>query len=686
MSRAPLATTATTAIAVAAALLVASPARAGGLDPQAADAHVRAAMQEEGRAYCESPPKPLPDAAMRVCPLAREVQGCERLVAACEARDVDVDLPKVPTGFARWLASVLQAVGPIAAWVLVALIVVAILLPVVMAIRARSRDREREPKAKKKATAESTPLDLGEPLEPGGDAEALLRVAEASAAAGALDRALFGFLRAALVALDQRGAIRITRDRTHGEYVRSCRDAEAKPSLRAMVSEVDRVRFGGEPATSDRVRDLSVRAKAIVRAARAAAAISTLALAFLAAGCGRFGARGADPGGSELFLALLHQQGVQVGAPSGPLASLPLPESASDAPVLVIDAERVPLDDESRARLVRWVRAGGVLVIAGAPESWPEPFEAHAAAMRPTREARFRTFPSLPAQRAAEAAGAEGKDEEDLAADDDARSQERETDAPREDVAHLARAESFTWGLTYRAIATLSGAHGEHGAHAEQDDATYAATASFGAGRVLAFANDDLFTNLGLARPGNAAPLVAALAELGNARFLVARPEHAASPPSDPISALVRAGLGLALVQSLGLVLVLFLAKGARLGRPVPTRPPARRAFVEHVRAVGALYDRADLGSHALAAYGRFAIERLRARLPRGEHDLAAFLATRSGRSREACEALLKRARGDEDPRAPRATSVRDDVETLGELGDATAQALAAAPRARRPR
>jgi hypothetical protein len=665
------------------AVLVAPPARASGLDPGAADAHVRAAMEQEGRAYCESPPKPLPDAATRLCPLARDVPGCEKLVAACEARDVDVDLPKVPTGFAKWLASVLQAVGPIAAWVLVALVVVAILLPVVMAIRSRSRDRKREPKAKKKATAESTPLDLGEPLEPGGDAEALLRAAEESAAAGALDRALFGFLRAALVALDQRGAIRITRDRTHGEYVRSCRDAEAKPSLRAMVSEVDRVRFGGEPATADRVRDLSTRAKAIVRAARAAAVMATLAVAFLASGCGRFGARGADPGGPELFLALLHQQGVQVGAPSGPLASLPLPESASDAPVLVLDAERVPLDDESRARLVRWVRAGGVLVIAGAPESWPEPFEAHAAATRPTRDARFRTFPSLAAQRAAEAAGAEGKNEEDLAADDDARSEAREPDAPREDVAHLARAESFTWGLTYRAIATLSGEHIEKGAHG---DATYAATASFGAGRVLAFANDDLFTNLGLARPGNAAPLVAALAELGNARFLVARPEHAASPPSDPISALVRAGLGLALLHSLALVLVLFLAKGARLGRPAPTRPPARRAFVEHVRAVGALYDRADLAGHALVAYGRFAIERLRARLPRGEHDLAAFLATRSGRSREACEALLKRARGDEDPRAPRVSSVRDDVETLGELGDATAQALAAAPRARRAR
>jgi hypothetical protein len=367
---------------------------------------------------------------------------------------------------------------------------------------------------------------------------------------------------------------------------------------------------------------------------------------------------------------------VQVGAPSGPLASLPLPETAAEAPVLVVDAERVPLDDESRARLVRWVRAGGVLVIAGAPESWPEPFEAHAAATRPTREAKFRTFPSLAAERAAQAAAAQGKDDEDRVEDDEALAHEREPQA-REDVAHLARAESFSWGLTYRAIATLS---------SEPADATYAATASFGAGRVLAFANDDLFTNLGLARPGNAAPLVAALAELGDRRILVARPEHAASPPSDPISALVRAGLGLALVHSLGLVLVLFLAKGVRLGRPVPTRPPARRAFVEHVRAVGALYDRADLASHALAAYGRFALERLRARLPRGEHDLAAFLATRSGRSREACEALVKRARGDEAALARQTYGVREDVETLGELGDATAQALAAAPRARAPR
>ena len=62
-------------------------------------------------------------------------------------------------------------------------------------------------------------------------------------ARGDLRTALFGFLHASLRALDVRGAIRIERDRTNGEYVRSCADEGARPNLRNGELTAFRMRF-----------------------------------------------------------------------------------------------------------------------------------------------------------------------------------------------------------------------------------------------------------------------------------------------------------------------------------------------------------------------------------------------------------------------------------------------------------
>src|SRR5262249_24695333 len=151
----------------------------------------------------------------------------------------------------------------------------------------------------------------------------------------------------------------------------------------------------------------------------------------------------------------------------------------------------------------------------------------------------------------------------------------------------------------------------------------------------------------GLARPGNAAALISILAEAHRTEIQMARPENAASPPSDPLTALTRAGLGLALAHGAGLILFLFLAEGTRLGKTLPDPPKTRRAFVEPVLAVSAVYDRAKASRHALARFGSFAIDELRARMPRGEGDLTSFVSSRTGRSREECDELLREAAAD---------------------------------------
>jgi hypothetical protein len=176
------------------------------------------------------------------------------------------------------------------------------------------------------------------------------------------------------------------------------------------------------------------------------------------------------------------------------------------------------------------------------------------------------------------------------------------------------------------------------------DGTLYAGVLPFGQGHVLGLATSELLTNVGLARPGNAAAMIAILSNADRAAFQLAQADDGVAPPSTPLAALMRAGLGIAMGHALLASVILFLAVGVRLARPRPARPPARRAFAEHVEAVGALYARTRNAQHALAAYTRFADERLRARMPSRSGEVAAFLASRARLPVDQCRELWSRA------------------------------------------
>jgi hypothetical protein len=481
------------------------------------------------------------------------------------------------------------------------------------------------------------------------DAELLLRHAADHATAGRLDAALFAYLGAALSALDHRGAIRLARHTTNGEYLRSCREDAARPPLRALVRDVDRVQFGGVPPSAELVVDARARALAVVRGAGnepgAAVRAATMALlVVMLGGCGWNPMRGGDdPAGNELLVDVLEGQGADVSELATSLVKLPAAE-AGDA-IVVVDTERTALDDETRAHLMRWVEAGGELVLAGRIGEWPADLGAKAA---------------------------EGEGREVLFVSPVA------TGCSRTLHGKLASGAAMTWpsgGVPDLATASLD--TGE----------LYASVRAVGDGRVLAIASRDLLTNVGLAAPGNASMLVALLAALEPPgkppvrAFRIARAEQGVSPPSNPLAALVRVGLGPALAQGLVFALVLFAAVGTRQSRPTPEGPPRRRAFAEHVEATGALYARTRAAGHALAAYARYADERLRAKMPRGS-DPASFLALRSGADPDRTAALYARAmaaRADDPKRG-------DELAMLRELSGLFAAATRATPsRGQRP-
>lgn len=557
------------------------------LDPSRAERDARAGAEEY--AFCRKPPKMLSPRAVLMCPHARETPGCEGFAAACAALDRDTTPPRAP----KWLESLLRALAPIAQvilWIVVAAVILALIVPLVRAWLRHRGDKQVADDESKPARVEIPAAE--EALEV-SDAEVLLARAADHERRGDFARALSTYLAAALRALDVRGSLRLERHRTNGEYVRAVNSAPEKHALRGIVREVDHVEYGGRPATPEVVTNASKRAIALVR--------RLPLVLLLLVGCGADATvRGRDPAGDEMLEHLLRAQGLTVMR-AGPIAALPIPPEPPENEAVVLDASRTPLDEESEPHLIRWVKGGGTLVLVGSPTRWPKALTATYAPSI-SRDVNVTTWDD---------------DEETIY------------------VAHVARHGGMEWSSGFPIART-------------GDEVTWAATRELGRGRVIGMAEIDLITNAGLARPGNAAALIGILSSLEEKTVRIARPEDGTTPPSNPFSALVRAGLGLGLGHALFATLLLFVAVGARRTRPLGASAPRRRAFVEHVEATGALWSRTKLAAHALRSYGRWAEEQLRGKS-------SPFL----DRARE--------ARSDETPRG-------DELKTMKALGELIAE------------
>jgi hypothetical protein len=282
------------------------------------------------------------------------------------------------------------------------------------------------------------------------------------------------------------------------------------------------------------------------------------------------------------------------------------------------------------------VKAGGVLVLVGNPYEWPKPFGA-TSAHSPLPPHRI-TVKRLLA-RTSTAVGTdddEGDDEDEEDAGPPVHSAHPPGDgnvyAKATERGELVDGTALAFSVATERVATFG------------DGMTYAAVLAHGKGYVLGIASDELLKNAGIARPGNAAATVAILASADRLEMKLAGLEDGVAPPSTPVAALLRAGLGVGLIHAAFATLVLFFAAGVRIARPRPELPPRRRAFAEHVEAVGSLYARTKNTAHALASYARFADERLRARMPRGTADIPAFLASRAHVPLDVAQRLWTRA------------------------------------------
>lgn len=571
-------------------------------------------QQGQQAGFCTHPSKMSKDGD-RLCPLSGDT-SCEGFQKFCKDQTYEPHAPKQvdenDDGFSRMFAGLARVL----LWVMIAAVAIIAIVLVAQALR-RAREDKRladakpvEPKLLEKATSaepEAPPIT---------DAELLLRRAQELDAAGNHERALFTYLEASLRALDTRGALRIAKDRTYGEYVRGCKEAVSKLPLGEIVREVDRVKFGGAEASAEASSRAGERAVRLVRAIAA-----TLALAMCVIGCGSKDQLSRnladDPAGMDVLEDLLKRQGIEAGPLRGSLARLPMPTDEEDTPAVMVDFSRTKIDEGTRTHLMEWARAGGTLIITSSPSAWPNELAA-----------RYQVTSSTKVT-ATVISGTHYDDDDNEITD-------TKTYTGKVAVADAIEMKCDANDPQSPQQNTL--------AWIGDDKKPFAAFCFVGDGIVIGVANDDLFTNVGMMPPGNAEVAFAILSRLRAHELRIAQPMDGIEPPSSPITSIDRAGLGLGMWHALAAALVLFFAMGARLSRAAKSPPDERRAFTEHVEATGLVYARAKAASHALAAFAKFADERLRGMMPRGVNDPAAFLAMRSGSPADECERVWKRA------------------------------------------
>ncbi len=599
-----------TALCALAGVLPVRLAFAAHKPPAAADVAVQDALLSGQHSFCTHPPKLLDESDTSVCPLAKETAGCEPLAAACDKQKPAREDPKPEPSTPR-IPKELGSIAMILTVLIVLAVLVGLLVPVLLAYLRSRRDgalRDLTPAEPAAPTAPLSP-DRGPVIT---DAERLLALANDLAACGQSKEALGTYLTASLRALSLRGVIRFARHRTNGEYVRSCAAEGTRAELSAVVREVEAAEFGGREPSAEAIAHVRRSATALVRAAILAASI--LLLAIFSAGCDA-GARARtenDPAGKQLLLDVLSRQGLQASYLSGSIGSLPIPQEDDLTPLVILDLSVTKLDEEARAHVLRWVRAGGVLL---ALEPRADMEETLAVETASSKERDVTVLLEDPYRHEVYAYPARVSHGRTL------RLRDRTSKVGKTDKTEAAEP------LTRDVVATVGLSAGEEeeprASGATGDDA-YAIAESLGRGAIVTVASADLFTNVGLSHGENAKAAMALVERAlgatrdGNLRsyhehpIAIARREAGMTPPGNPLSALSQAGLGLGLWHALAAALCLFLAVGARQARAKPAPPPARRAFAEHVEATGALYAKAHAASHARAVLAKYTDERVR--------------------------------------------------------------------------
>jgi hypothetical protein len=571
--------------------------------------------------FCHTPDYPLTPAEKRWCELGAgaNTAACPTLAEACRhdatARQVEVEEPitirvpqlPLPLRFFLW-----------------ALLAAGLAIGLVALIRHfLDRRRQTVVTTAAPATAEDEQA-AARAREVETDVQRLVERAQQEAAAGDFRAAIGSVYAALLRRLEGAGVLRIEPDQTNGDYLhRVKRERPAMVGrLAEVVSEVEVAQFGEPAVTRASFDGVWLRVTALL-AERMAIVLALLGL-LASAACGPPRADWEhSPSGRAGVIAFLGKRGFVVrerllsvaklgkasepkAAPGASHRSEPGGAKPGAGPVTqLVLLPAAQLRDDDWQGLKSWIDQGGrSLIVAGGKR----PLPAWIGARVVERQAM--------ASASVTPADAEAKPRGPLVV--------------RVPGGNLVEGTAGSHPLLRRGPSVYASERWLGPTGGNDEEADEEGTIS----RVVVLADDFLFRNASLLCADNAAALDALLRDGGSSVELAGDLTGLVS--SNPIQSVQRGRLGPALLQLTAFLLLFFVCRGARFGRPLPTQRSARREFAEHVRALGLHYARARAERVALAALGAYAIERLRERcglhVDRSLSGLAEAVAARSGR------------------------------------------------------
>lgn len=598
-------------VLLALGLLVTTAAAAVEEAPQASAHRVLTTHEFE---FCTDTGEPRPLAGNAWCALRDEATTCPRLGEMCdlerpvsfffpagggadgEAKKPETKVGEGDTGGAlgRLPSRLFEAIDlgalQFLVWAFLGVVLALIVFFVVRALAARRPGAGDEDPV---FAAPDQQVTIDEGL---GEVALLLRRAqEASSRDPGL--ALMLLYAALLRHLEERQLIEWDPARTNRDYVRAVRGRSplARP-MADLVREVERVKFGHRAAEQAAFERLW---KAV--APQLGAALVMLAGVFGLTGCG-------DPGldGTAAFNEIVRAQGYELERWSRPLDTL-----GPDDPPVVLDTAGLALDAAVLDTVHDAMLGGGRILVLG------------------SRTGAFPSWPNLTLVNGDPEQAAEGgsSSPDEPAPSDSA-------DAGRDDDASVPQ-PAPSWKLSATAllpdVAGLEGRlprqmrfvldDGERDPPEvlfEREGRPFAVRWRSEKGQVVFAADRRLFANGAMAVPANV-QLAMALVEsmAGDDQTLALASVGVVRPPQSSAQSLGRAGLWLFMLQALLALGLLFWARGAAFGTLRTRDARRRRAFSEHVEAVGLALERHRGSAIAASMYATWALDRLRRRFGR---------------------------------------------------------------------
>jgi hypothetical protein len=610
---------ATTTARVFAVLALSASALSGAPGDTGIERDLTEILKDSRYAFCHEP-RPLPYDIHGACAYAKAArESCPAFERACQNAKPPPSRDSSPLRVPLWVTGVARVLF----WLLLGGAVIWLLRQIIPQLR-RGAASESEPEREKiprTGPEEAAPVAPRPLLET--DAGRLFAAARAAAGTGDLAAAVRLAHAATVRALEQGGYVRVERTSTSGDYLRALgTEPELRDVYGGVARELERVEFGALSPNPEKIGGLLARIEPLVR--RAGMTIA-MVVSLAALGCESPGMRGDlnddSPLGASVLRRLLERHGAVVERRVDDVAEL-----MGDADViLVLDTRYFVTDDWNE--LDSFADEGGTVVLSGVRGDVPAKW------------------------------GILGTEPDFCPGPIHVVDLENGTTASSPRPAHIAaRAPALRLDPSFEAAVAC--ARGPLVARAHK-----------GKGAIVVISDPDFISNASMAAGDPARVLLPLLGS--PKRVAVIDRFSRAEGAKDPYRAVAHSGLAPALSHALAWLVLLAFALGKSFGTPRDPVDPPRRAFSDHVRAVGRLYELAGASRHALGLYAGWALEQLNTRLrPGGTQrmlDLSNAVAQRTRRPEGKIAAILANASDARDrPDGPNAPL--EDLDTMKSL------------------